>query len=298
MFRQLTLACALMAAPALADPVTIDTYAGPVEVDRRPDSIAVFDLAALDTLDALGVTADGAVAPLYLDYLAEAGAGAVTVGSLFEPDYEALAGMAPDLIIAGGRSQEAVPQLARLAPTLDMTIWEDPVGQGLDRLDAYGTLFGKEAEAAELRAGLTARLEAARAAAEGQGRALIVMTNGPKVAAYGAEGRFGWLHTALGLEEAIAGVEQSSHGEAISFEFIKEANPDVLIVIDRLAAIGQDGASAQATLDNALVRDTAAWQNDRVIYIDSGALYIAGGGVQSMNRILDQVIAAFDVTGG
>ena len=299
MLRQLSLVSALALAgavaalPALAQTVTVETIRGPVEVQTNPETIAVFDLAALDSLDALGLTTDGVVTPLYLDYLADAAEGAEIVGTLFEPDYEAIAALAPDLIIAGGRSYEAVPQLAKLAPTIDMTIWEDPVNQALARLDAYGAIFGKEAEAAELRAGFETKLEAARAAAADEGKALIVMTNGPKVSAYGAAGRFGWLHSELGLPEVMENVEQATHGEAISFEFIKEANPDVLIVVDRLAAIGQDGESAQATLDNALVHDTNAWKTGKVIYIDSAALYIAGGGIQSMNRILDQFLDAF-----
>ncbi|WP_121061060.1 siderophore ABC transporter substrate-binding protein [Chachezhania antarctica] len=293
MLRSILLALSVVAAPALADTVTVDTFDGPVEVETNPDTIAVFDIAALDTLGALGITADGAVAPLYLPYVEETAGDATVVGSLFEPDMEAVAALGPDLIIAGGRSQKAVPQLARMAPTLDMTIWDDAVGEGLARLDAYGKIFGKEAEATALRADFETKLEAAKAAVAGKGKALIVMTNGPKVSAYGAGGRFGWLHTALDLPEVIDGVEQTTHGEAISFEFIKEADPDILIVIDRLVAIGREGESARTTLDNALVRDTTAWKTGNVVYVDSGALYIAGGGIQSMNRILDQFIDTF-----
>ncbi|MFN3209328.1 MAG: ABC transporter substrate-binding protein [Roseovarius sp.] len=131
-----------------------------------------------------------------------------------------------------------------------------------------------------------------KAAAAGAGRTLIVMTNGPKVSAYGASGRFGWLHTAFGLEEAAEEVSASDHGEAISFEFIRQTDPDVILVIDRSAAIG-DVKTAQATLDNALVRETTAWRTGRVIYLESAPIYIAAGGVQALNATLDQMIAAF-----
>ena len=293
MLKNVVALLACLATPVFAETVTVDTYAGEVEVQTRPETVAVFDIAALDTLDALGLSVDGVVAPLFVPYVADAAAGSENVGSLFEPDCEAVAAMAPDLVIAGGRSSRQVPTLSGIAPTIDMTIWEDTVGQGLARLKAYGVIFGKEAEAEALRAEFADKLAVTKAAVADQGGALIVMTNGPKVSAYGAAGRFGWLHTALELPEAVEAVEQATHGEAISFEFIKDADPEILIVIDRLAATGQDGDNAAATLDNALVKDTRAFQSGKVIYLESAPIYIAGGGIQSMMLTLDQILAAF-----
>ncbi len=88
-------------------------------------------------------------------------------------------------------------------------------------------------------------------------------------------------------------MEQATHGEAISFEFIRDANPDILIVVDRLAAIGRDGERAQTTLDNALVHETTAWKTGKVIYLNSAPLYIASGGIQSMTMTLDEITTAF-----
>ena len=293
MLRTTLFACALAATPAFAETVTIDTYTGPAQVEVNPAKIAVFDIGALDTLDALGVEVSGVVAPLFVDYVADTAEGADSVGTLFEPDFEAIAAGEYDLLIAAGRSSRVAPDLAKIAPTIDMTVWEDIVGQGLDRLDAYGEIFGKEAEAAALRLEFDAALADAQAAIAGQGNALIVLTNGPTVSAYGASGRFGWLHTALDLPEAVEAVEEATHGEAISFEFIRDANPNILIVVDRAAAIGQDAEAAAATLDNALVQETAAWQSGNVIYLDPAPLYIAGGGIQSMIGTLEEIIAAF-----
>ena len=137
----------------------------------------------------LGVEVSGVVAPLFVDYVADTAEGAESVGSLFEPDFEAIAAGGYDLLVAGGRSSRVVPDLAEIAPTIDMTIWEDTVGQGLDRLAAYGEIFDKQDEAAALRAEFDESLAAAKAAVAGQGNAMIVMTNGPTVSAYGAAGR-------------------------------------------------------------------------------------------------------------
>lgn len=292
MLRIIGLWMSLIAVPAVAQTVTVDTYTGPVQVMQSPETIAVFDVAAFDMLTALGVRADGLIRPVFLPYLEAAAEDATPVGTLFEPDFEAVFALQPDLIIAGGRSSAQVPELARIAPTVDMTIWEDTIGQGLARLGAYGEIFEKQDTATALSAAFQVKLGTAKAAVADKGSALIVMTNGPKVSAYGAGGRFGWLHTALDLPEAVKSVEKATHGEAISFEFIREANPDILLVIDRLAAIGQEGASAQATLDNALVHETTAWKSGQVIYLSAAPIYIAGGGIQSMNLTLDEILAA------
>lgn len=292
MFRIIGFAMTLMATSAAAQTVSIETYTGQEEVIQSPENIAVFDLAAFDTLTALGVKAQGLIRPVFLPYLEDAAESTVSVGSLFEPDFEAVFALQPDLIIAGGRSSGQVSELARIAPTIDMTIWEDPVRQGLDRLAAYGEIFNRRAEAKLIATEYKQKMKQAKTAVSGKGRALIVLANGPKISAYGAGGRFGWLHTALDLSEAVPNVEQATHGEAISFEFIREANPDILLVIDRQAAIGQEGASAQATLDNVLIHETTAWKANRVVYLSSAPVYIAGGGIQSMTLTLDEIMVA------
>lgn len=283
-----------LAIPALAEDVSINTYAGDVTVAANPQTIAVLDIAAIDTLNALGVPIAGIPAPQYVDYLGDVAADAITVGSLFEPDFEGLAILNPDLIVAGGRSSSQVEPLSEIAPTVDMTIWGDNhIEQVLSRLDGFGVLTGKETEAAALTAAFNARLADAQTAIDGKGNALVVMTNGGKVSAYGAGSRFGWLHNALNLPEAVEGVDDETHGEAISFEFIAEANPDWLIVIDRSAAIGQDGEAAATTLDNPLVAGTTAWSTDQVIYLNSANVYIAGGGYQAMMDTFETLIDGF-----
>lgn len=284
------------ASPLAAGSVTVETWAGPVEAPLRPETTFVYDMAALDTLDALGVAGITSIRNTYLDYLAEYEGDA---GTLFEPDFEAIHAAKPALVIVGGRSMEHAEMAGTLAPTVDMTIWgEDVVGQGLARLAAYGAIYDKAAEAAALKAEIAAAIEATRAAAQGRGRGLIVMTNGPKVSVYGSGSRFGWLHAASGLEEAAAGLEETVHGQAVSFEFIRDVNPDWLLVIDRVAAIGAEGTDAQATLDNPLVRETTAWRAGQVVYLDAAPLYVAGGGVQSILGTLRTLRDAFEATGG
>lgn len=289
-----TCGAVLAASLASAEMVSVETYAGPVDVASEPARIAVLDVAAIDNLDALGVRIDGAPESLFVEYLDDVAEHAAPVGTLFEPNYEALAILAPDLIVAGGRSSVVVDQLNKVAPTVDMTIWgSDHVAQVLSRLEALASITGRQEQEAVVRAAFEAKIAEAKAAVAGKGDALILMTNGPAISVYGAGSRFGWLHAALDLPEAAEGVDAQTHGEAVSFEFVAQTDPEWLLVVDRGAAIGAEGASAESTLDNALIAGTTAAKSGQIIYLNAADVYIAGGGVQSMMRTLDHMIAGF-----
>lgn len=295
--RKLFALLALILFSATTAPATeleISTAAGARNVAVPVRTVAVFDIAAVDTLDRLGVTMAGLPGNLYLPELAGLKEKSTPVGDIFEPDLEALSALAPDLIILGGRSSTKVDAAAQVARTIDMTMdGDDLLEQARARIETYGKLFARETAAAEARAELDKAADAARAAVAGKGKALIVMTNGPKISAYGPGSRFGWLHRSLSLPAAIEDVEAATHGEAVSFEFIRKANPDWLIVLDRAAAIGSGEQNAKVTLENELVAATTAWQKGQVVYLPSGDFYIAAGGAQAMVRVFGAITKAF-----
>ena len=290
MASMLTFGAVQAQAAALEVPTARDT----ASFSQMPQKVVVMDVAALDTIDALGVAPIGVPDKLYVPYLEHLAGKAEPVGSLFEPNYEVINSLQPDLVIVGGRSAKQYEQMASMVPTIDMTIpGTDIVKVARERLEAYGTLFGKQEKAKDLESAFDEKLAEARASVAGKGNGLIILANGPKISAYGATGRFGWLHEAVGLPQAVDTIQEATHGEAISFEFIRDANPDWLLVVDRSAAIGASGATAQATLDNALVHETTAWKNEQIVYLDAANIYIATGGIQSMSHTLDEVIKAF-----
>jgi len=275
----------LAALPAVA--TTVHTATGPVEIAETPERIAVYDVAAIDTLNALGVPVAGVPDRLYLPSLAGLAATAEPVGTLFEPDLEALNALGPDLVIVGGRSSPQAGHTSRVARTIDMTIDGTALlDQTRQRIADYGALFGKADAAAARLSELDAQVAAVRAAADGKGDALIVMTNGPKISVYGPASRFGWIHGDLGIPPAADARNAGSHGDAVSFEFIADADPDWLVVLDRAAAIGTGEANALATLDNTLVRGTKAWRDGHVIVLPAADLYIAAGGASATMRVL------------
>ncbi|MBY5973502.1 siderophore ABC transporter substrate-binding protein [Ferrimonas balearica] len=290
-------AAALMAGAAQAQPVTFETAEGAMELPAVPETIVAYELASVDTLAALGHLPAGVPGPIYVPHIAEQAADAEVVGTLFEPDFEAVAAMQPDLIVVGLRSLKQKDALERIAPVADMSVGPDAVTDGLARLEAFGALLGEEDKADDLAAQVEEKLAAARdAVAELGGNALIVLTNGPKVSAYGEGSRFGWIHSQLNWPAAADQIDATTHGEAISFEYIAEVNPDTLIVVDRGAAIQADTQSGLTTLDNELVHSTTAWKEDRVLFVPAAEMYISSGGVQSLMTVLDAITEGLSET--
>ena len=79
-------------------------------------------------------------------------------------------------------------------------------------------------------------------------------------------------------------MKEGSHGMPVSFEYLKEKNPDWLFVLDRSAAIGEEGQAAKDVLNNPLVAETIAWKKGQVVYLDSGT-YLAAGGARQFRHL-------------
>lgn len=278
--------------------ITVTHVQGETVVPLNPQTVVVFDLASLSTLAALGVDVAGLPKSNLTGNLAQyASDEYADVGTLFEPDYEAVNALEPDLIIVAARSAAALPMLSEIAPTIDLTAeWDEtyfPTQQS--NVEILGQIFQKEEEAAALWAELEAKVETLKTYTTDAGTSLIVMTSAGEVTAYGAGSRFAWFHDTLGFTPAIEDIEAATHGEAISFEFILETNPDWLIVVDRDAAIGEAGVAAAQILDNELVAQTTAWANGQVVYVDSSDAYIVMGGLGALTNLVDGFLTAFGV---
>lgn len=278
---------------SLADDIVVTHAQGETTVSKNPETVITFDLATLDTLEALGIEADGVPATNLPEYLSKYAADRYAkVGSLFEPDYEAVAALEPDLIIVAARSSPAYAELSKIAPTIDLTNdWANFEGSIKENSRILGEIFDKTPEVDALIAGLDASIAEAKTAAAGAGTGLVVITSAGEVTNFGPGSRFGWIFDTLGVTPAAAaaaGAEAAPHGDAVSFEYLLEANPDWLFVIDRDAATGSAGAAA-AVLDNELVAQTTARQKGQIVEIDPIRSYIVNGGLPAFTLLVDQV---------
>lgn len=285
------------AGSALAEDIVVKHAQGESSVPKNPETVITFDLATLDTLEALGIEVDGVPETNYPEYLSKyAGSDYAKVGSLFEPDYEAVAALAPDLIIVAGRSSAALAELSKIAPTIDLTNdWPDFANSIKANSRVLGEIFGRSDDIEQMITDLDARIEDTKAAAAGAGSGLVVLTTAGAVTNYGTGSRFGWIFDTLGIKAAATaseGAEAAPHGDAISFEYLLEADPDWLFVIDRDAASGTGAAAA--VLDNELVAQTKAAQADQIVYLDPIRAYIVNGGLPAFTVLVEQIGSALD----
>ncbi|MBO0903731.1 siderophore ABC transporter substrate-binding protein [Jiella sonneratiae] len=292
-FAAAPLAAGAASAQASGDTVTVETAAGQETVPHDPKTVVVYDLASLDTLDALGVDVAAAPAAPYPDYMAKyAGDDVKKVGSLFEADLEAVAALQPDLVVTGGRSASQTKALSKVAPTIDMSVDQsDFLDSALARARALGAIFDKKAEVEARIAALRSSIAELKSHTAGKGKGLIVLTTGNRMSAFGPGSRFGIIHGAFGVAPADDDLDVSNHGEAISFEYIARTNPDWLFVVDRDAAIGRGAAASM--LKNELVENTNAWKRGQVVYLDPATWYLSSAGLTALQRNVDQLLEAF-----
>jgi len=290
----LVFALASALTPAKAEDLVIQHAQGETEVAANPETVLVFDLASLDTLDTLGVVVDAVPSGGKPEHLSKYNSDEFPkIGTLFEPDYEAVNALEPDLIIVGGRSAAKYADLAKLAPTIDLTVdQKDYLNSMRKNVETLGRIFGKEAEAQKELSELTEAVQQLQQVGKDAGRVLVVLTTGGRMSAHGPGGRFGIIHGDFGLGPAAENLAIGSHGQAISNEFIMQTNPDWLFVLDRDAAIGRDGQSAEQLLDNELVAQTTAWQKKQVVYLNAANWYLVGGGLTAMQMNVTQITEA------
>ena len=273
------------AAEVPAGSIKVQTAHGEAVVPQNPERVAVYDLGAVDTLSKLGVKIGASVDAQRLAYLDAPLKDAVKAGTLFEPNYEALNAYNPQLIVIGSRmaKDKVSDELAKLAPTIDMTAQTDNMKESAKaRIDAYGRIFGKQAEADALKAEIDKTFADAKAAAQGKGKGLVILVNAGKLSAFGPDSRLGgWIHRDIGVPAADEAIKEGSHGQPVSFEYIKEKNPDWLFVLDRSAAIGEEGQAAREVLNNPLVAQSTAWKKGQVVYLPPET-YLAAGGAQEL----------------
>lgn len=280
--------------------ITIEHAQGKTDVPENPKKVVVFNIATLDIMDAMNIPVSAVPQSdvHFPDFLSKYSDKSYTnVGTLFEPNYEVLSSLAPDVIIAGGRANDVYNKLNDIAPTISLDI--DPnnfLASLTQRTEQLGTLFNKQDQAKKLIADFNQKIEKLKPKTNTAGSALVIMVNGGKMSAYGPKSRFGFIFDILGFKPATTFQEAGRHGNAVTSEFILSVNPQWLFVLDRDNAIGnKEAQSAQQVLNNDLIQKTDAWQNNHIVYLDSTSMYIAGG-IQTYSHLMDQISEALQKT--
>ncbi|WP_208589005.1 siderophore ABC transporter substrate-binding protein [Gracilibacillus suaedae] len=264
-----------------------------VEFEEMPENIVVFDYGFLDTLDALGVegivgVANGNTLPSHLeDYASD---DYTNIGSLKEPLLEDIAALEPDVIFISGRQSAFYDQLKEITPNVVFigTQQDDYWNTFLESVDIAAKIFNKEAEAEEYLSKFDSALEEIESLAGNYETSLVTMYNEGSLSGFASNSRFGYIYDVYGFEPVTEDIESSSHGSNFGFEAILEFDPEVLFVIDRTAAINGE-SNIDADMENDIIKQTTAYENEQIIYLDGALWYLSGGGLQSELAKIEEI---------
>ncbi|MFP2959250.1 siderophore ABC transporter substrate-binding protein [Myxococcus sp. 1LA] len=297
------------AVPALA--FDLPHADGTLSVPATPSRLAVYDLGALDTLNALGIRAVAVPKATFPATLSAYNTNRVKqAGSLFEPDTQALTELKPDLIVVGGRSGKQAAALSAIAPTVNLSLRPDHFVEDLtSQAQSLGKAFGKQKEAEKLVKGFEKAQADLKKLTKGKS-AVMLFTVGGNTLVHAPGDRFGYLHALTGFDAVVppaepnanegprpkAGSPEAKARQEAAAALLKKAiaaNPDWLVVLDRGAATGGgENKALEILAKHPELSQTAAVKAGRVVVVDAPSWYIVGGGIANVTRIVQDTARA------
>ena len=266
------------------------------ELKKNPKRVVVFDYGVADILKNLGVDAvvglpkNGKMPEILSNYSDDK---YTNVGSLKETDFEAVESLNPDLIIIGGRQAEDIDSFKEIAPTVNLAV------DGQDYMNSFktvvtdlGNLFDKQDEAKKAIDEIEAKIAKVNKTVTEKGlTASVVMANEGSISAFSAKSRYGLIYNGLGFTEADKNIDDSTHGQQVSFEYFLENKSDYVFVVDRGAVTGK-GEAASKLYDNEVINKTEVAKNGNIVYLNSVIWYTMTGGIESTNQMIDEIADA------
>lgn len=285
--KALSLFCLLFVSlSAHAKTVTIEHVAGTTVIETKPQRVVVIGAGALDMLDYFGITPVAVNNDYQPDYLKKYTEGDYpSAGTLFEPSYEDIYTQKPDLIITGPRMAGNYQKLSEIAPMVVLSphatdgYWESTQEQWR----IIGRIFEVSEKVEETISRIDKDFKAIKAFnAQHPAKSLTVMNFGGNVTAFSEKSRFSSLYHDFGFQQTDAQkMKTNGHGDLVSFEFIREVNPDYLFIIDGEKLRDAKSEQTREMFDNELVKQTIAFQKDQIVYLSLNAWYISMGGVRA-----------------
>ena len=266
------------------------------ELKKNPKRVVVFDYGVADILKNLGVDAvvglpkNGKMPEILSNYSDDK---YTNVGSLKETDFEAVESLNPDLIIIGGRQAEDIDSFKEIAPTVNLAV------DGQDYMNSFktvvtdlGNLFDKQDEAKKAIDEIEAKIAKVNKTVTEKGLTTsVVMANEGSISVFSAKSRYGLIYNGLGFTEADKNIDDSTHGQQVSFEYFLENKSDYVFVVDRGAVTGK-GEAASKLFDNEVMNKTEVSKNGNIVYLNSVIWYTMTGGIESTNQMIDEIADA------
>lgn len=249
-----------------------------------PERAVVYDLATLDTMQTLGIPVAGVPKAQFPAYLAGYGDAKYTVaGSLFEPDYDALSKIQPDLIIVGGRSSAKAEVLGKVAPTLDFGVKPATMLQDIERnITKIADMYGKQEQGKALVAKIQREVAELNQLAGQAKPGVLLMAINERIMPQAPGSRFGFLFDVFGAKSMLTAKDLPVRGgPAFTFDDLAKLQPEWIYVIDRNTGVGSAAGGgaivpSQQVFDNAQVKSTPAGQKGQVVFLDPKGWYLMG----------------------
>ena len=284
-----------------------------VELPKNSDKVVIFDLGVASTFKALGLEENimglpkGENNASLGDTIADTyeSEDYVNLGGLKEPDYEALAALDPEIIMIHGRQSNSavISELEKAAPNAEIIYVAADNSNYFEDVKEMtmfiGEMYDKQDEAQELVDEMDAKLaEVNEKVTAAELPMLFVQTNGGNLSFHGVGGRYDFLYNDFGFTSAGEQEESEEitddHGNEISFEFIAETNPALILLMDRGAAVSEGEATSTDVLVNEVTSGVDAIENDNVYELNPQNWYLNAGGYLTAMSQIEELDAAVE----
>ncbi len=198
---------------------------GEATLKKNPKKVVVFDYGTLDSLDKMGIEIKGLPKSNIPSYLSKYKDDKyIDVGTLFEPNFEKLNEIKPDVIFISARQSKAYEELNKIAPTIHLNTENGKYMESVkSNLEKLGKVFDKEDFVRdEIKKLDDSVKDINKKASEGGKKALVILANDGALSAYGKGSRFGIIHEELGFPLSDEHIDTAVHGQKISFEYVVE----------------------------------------------------------------------------
>ena len=273
--------------PAGDFPVTIDSAAGPVEIEAQPERIVSLSPTATEMLFAIGAGEQVVAVDDQSDYPPEV---PTTDLSGYEPNVEAIASYEPDLLVMDA----AAPPLARSLEKLNIPLLQQPAPVALDgayeQIAQLGQATGHAAEAEELVTQMKSDIDEVVAsipeAAEGLSYYHELDNTYFSVT---SETFLGQIYSLVGLENIADEAKGAGSGyPQLSAEYIIEADPDLIFLGDTECC----DQSAETVAKRPGWDQIAAVENDAVVELSDDVASRWGPRVVELLETIADAVAA------
>lgn len=273
------------AAAETADTRKVKDAYGEAEVPANPARIVVLDIGALDNLLQMGVKPVGAPSILaagdpYPAYLPGTD-GIENIGSVNEPNLEAIDALKPDLIIGNKDTHDAIhAQLAQIAPT----VFVETLGvTWKENLQLHADAVNKSKEGAELLSAYEQRAAkmGEALAAQQPAEVSLIRPREDKIQIYLTETFAGTIMRDAGVVRPAA-QQAAEFSKDVTEEQIADLDGDVILWFDR-------EPDAFAKLEQSALFATLKAVQDKRVYPVNWEYWLSGLGIQAANKVLDDL---------